>query len=402
MNKITIKPVESEELKVNVKTVPLNPVQIIGETTFSAYHSKVWAEGSDEEVAKLGGEHSSKGWSEVTKGIAEQAEQDISEQTAKSIEEIKEQENLSLTNITNQEQESLQNLRNQETDSIANIVEQEATSISNVIEQEQESVEKVETEGSEQVALATEQANIATTKAEESSVSADSAEIYKNRCEEIFQRIGTAIKIKGRVDRLEDLPMVGNLDGDAYLVGAEGLTSYPEYYWYQNHWEYLGTSGGGGTWGTITGDITTQTDLQDALSTKLENTALDDSSLTIKGNPSTAKYSVNIGNQSKAALSSVSVGNISTCEGNSSIAIGFNSKANYSNSIAVGAYTTCNGTNSIQIGHGGTNNENNSFYVGFSNSNYKLLDSTGKIPSDRIQDIYQEKLDITLLEGATI
>lgn len=275
MNKITIKPVESEELKVNVKTVPLNPVQVIGETTFNAYHSKIWAEGSDEEVAKLGGEHSSRGWSEVTKGIAEQAEQDISEQTAKSIEEIKEQENLSLTNITNQEQESLQNLRNQETDSIANIVEQEATSISNVIEQEQESVEKVETEGSEQVALAAEQANEAKLSEEnaeqyaESAMSSElAAEEYKNRCEEIFQRIGTAIKIKGRVDRLEDLPMVGNLDGDAYLVGAEGLDSYPEYYWYQNHWEFLGTSGGSGTWGTITGDITAQTDLKNALDSK--------------------------------------------------------------------------------------------------------------------------------------
>lgn len=98
-----------------------------------------------------------------------------------------------------------------------------------------------------------------------SETNAHNSEIY---CKEVIERIGTAIKIKGRVDLFENLPKTGNLDGDAYLVGLEGLESYPEYYWYQNHWEFLGTSGGGGAWGTITGDITAQTDLQNALDGK--------------------------------------------------------------------------------------------------------------------------------------
>lgn len=86
--KIKVDAVESEELKVNVKTVPLNPVQVIGETTFSAYHSKIWAEGSDEEVSKLGGEHSSKGWAGKAEEIAEQIEGDISDLRA-DVEQVK-------------------------------------------------------------------------------------------------------------------------------------------------------------------------------------------------------------------------------------------------------------------------------------------------------------------------
>lgn len=122
---------------------------------------------------------------------------------------------------------------------------------------------------------ATEKANIATQKAEEATTSANNAKTSETnakssetRCEEIFSRLGTAIKIKGRVDSLSDLPLSGNLDGDTYLVGEEGLDSYPEYYWYQDHWEFLGTSGTSLSWGLITGDITAQTDLQTALNSK--------------------------------------------------------------------------------------------------------------------------------------
>ena len=137
---------------------------------------------------------------------------------------------------------------------------------------------------------ATAQANISVSKSNEASESAikaktseTNAKSSETRCEEILSRLGTAIKIKGRVDSIGDLPLGDNLDGDTYLVGTEGLDSYPEYYWYQDHWEFLGTSGGGGTWGTITGDITAQSDLMDKLNTK-QNVLTAGSGIRISGN----------------------------------------------------------------------------------------------------------------------
>ena len=115
---------------------------------------------------------------------------------------------------------------------------------------------------------ATEQANIATTSANNAKTSETNAKSSEVRCEEILSRLGTAIKIKGRVNSLGDLPLSGNLDGDTYLIGKEGLDSYPEYYWYQDHWEFLGTSGTTLSWGLITGNIKAQTDLQTELDTK--------------------------------------------------------------------------------------------------------------------------------------
>lgn len=140
---------------------------------------------------------------------------------------------------------------------------------------------------------ATEQASIATTNANKAITSATNAKTSETnaktsetnakssetRCEEILSRLGTAIKIKGRVDSLDDLPLSGNLDGDAYLVGQEGLNSYPEYYWYQDHWEFLGTSETSLSWGLITGNISAQTDLQTALNGKLSTTGTADKAL---------------------------------------------------------------------------------------------------------------------------
>lgn len=132
-----------------------------------------------------------------------------------------------------------------------------------------------------QAVLATEQAKNAYTSAanakeyaNSASNSAENAKQSQVACESILNKLGTAIKIKGRVNSLNNLPMSGNLDGDAYLVGEDGLDAYPEYYWYLNHWEFLGTSGGGGTWGTITGDISAQEDLATALNNK-QNTIVD-------------------------------------------------------------------------------------------------------------------------------
>lgn len=122
---------------------------------------------------------------------------------------------------------------------------------------------------------ATEQANIAVANANKAVTSATNAKTSETnarssevRCEEILSRLGTVIKIKGRVDSVGDLPLGDNLDGDAYLVGGEGLDSYPEYYWYQDHWEFLGTTGTSLSWGLISGDISNQTDLQTALNNK--------------------------------------------------------------------------------------------------------------------------------------
>lgn len=99
-------------------------------------------------------------------------------------------------------------------------------------------------------------------------ISETNAKASENRCEDIFERLGTVIKIKGRVDTFEELPTIGNLDGDAYLVGVAGLTSYPEYYWFSDHWEYLGTSTDKIEWGTLQGNIAKQADLQQALDEK--------------------------------------------------------------------------------------------------------------------------------------
>ena len=118
-------------------------------------------------------------------------------------------------------------------------------------------------------------ANNAKDSANSASTSAENAKASQTACEDILNRLGSAIKIKGRVNSLEDLPAIGNLDGDAYLVGAEGLDAYPEYYWYLNHWEFLGTSNNGGTWGTIKGDISEQNDLQSALNAKQNKLTFD-------------------------------------------------------------------------------------------------------------------------------
>ena len=120
----------------------------------------------------------------------------------------------------------------------------------------------------EQASIAVTNANKAITSATNAKTSETNAKSSETRCEEILSRLGTTIKIKGRVDSLSDLPSSGNLDGDAYLVGEEGLDSYPEYYWYQDHWEFLGTSGTSLSWGLISGNIAAQTDLQAALDSK--------------------------------------------------------------------------------------------------------------------------------------
>lgn len=141
------------------------------------------------------------------------------------------------------------------------------TSEDNALSYKNSAMESSQT-ATEQASIAVTNANKAITSATNAKTSETNAKSSETRCEEILSRLGTTIKIKGRVDSLSDLPSSGNLDGDAYLVGEEGLDSYPEYYWYQDHWEFLGTSGTSLSWGLISGNIAAQTDLQTALDGK--------------------------------------------------------------------------------------------------------------------------------------
>ena len=140
------------------------------------------------------------------------------------------------------------------------------TSEDNVLSYKNSAMESSQT-ATEQASIATTSANKAITSATNAKTSETNAKSSETRCEEILSRLGTAIKIKGRVNSLGDLPLSGNLDGDTYLVGSEGLDSYPEYYWYQDHWEFMGTTTSL-TWGSIIGDITNQSDLQTELNKK--------------------------------------------------------------------------------------------------------------------------------------
>ena len=120
-------------------------------------------------------------------------------------------------------------------------------------------------------------------------------------CQDVLERLGTVIKIKGRVDGMDDLPSVGNLNGDAYLVGSAGLEEYAEYYWFENHWEFLGTTGTKLAWGIITGEISAQADLQSALNAQTSALSAQTSALNThtgnKSNPhGVTKAQVGLGN----------------------------------------------------------------------------------------------------------
>lgn len=104
--------------------------------------------------------------------------------------------------------------------------------------------------------------------AQAAKTSETNAKNSETACQDVLQRLGTVIKIKGRVDSIAELPLQDNLDGDAYLVGESGSDNFAEYFWFSDHWEFLGTTGTKLSWGNITGDIAAQTDLQQALSSQ--------------------------------------------------------------------------------------------------------------------------------------
>ena len=152
-------------------------------------------------------------------------------------------------------------------------------------------------------------------------------------------------------------------------------------------------------WGNITGTLSNQTDLSNALSDKqdtlvsgtniktvnntsllgsgdisvLQNTATGTNALTILGNASTYSGAVNIGYGSNGT-------------GQNAVAIGIYASAPSTSAIAIGYGASSSQSSAIQLGSG-TNSTPNTLNVGFSNANtnYQLLDgTTGLIPDARI------------------
>lgn len=95
-----------------------------------------------------------------------------------------------------------------------------------------------------------------------------SAKYYAEAAQDIYDRIGTVIKIIGRVDTVADLPLSGGTNGDCYLVGLQGATDFDEYYWLYDHWEFLGTTAVTLDFASIEGDPMDNTALANALNDK--------------------------------------------------------------------------------------------------------------------------------------
>ncbi len=121
--------------------------------------------------------------------------------------------------------------------------------------------------------------------------SENNAKTSEEVCQDVLERLGTVIKIKGRVDAVDNLPASGNLNGDAYLVGSAGGDNFAEYFWFSDHWEFLGTTGTKLAWGNITGEISAQTDLQEAFALKADAAAVN-ASLDLKADASAVESSL--------------------------------------------------------------------------------------------------------------
>lgn len=84
--------------QVIVVPTPINPVQIKGAIAYSAEHARIWAEGTDEQVEELGGEHSAKGWAESTgEEGREYTDQKVAEAKQEMTDEINRQSLLTLS-----------------------------------------------------------------------------------------------------------------------------------------------------------------------------------------------------------------------------------------------------------------------------------------------------------------
>lgn len=158
---------------------------------------------------------------------------------------------------------------------------------------------------------------------------------------------------------LTDVDLTGLADGQVLKYNSTA-----------QKWE--NSTAGGGTWGSITGTLSNQTDLQNALNSKLSNSGNGGNhSLGIMGTITSSRTEGTwIGYSSEAA--------------NWSTACGFQAKATGQTSIATGWNAKATSTNSIQIGYG-TNSTPNTLSIGFNNTSYTLLNGiTGLIPDARI------------------
>lgn len=138
--------------------------------------------------------------------------------------------------------------------------------------------------------------------------------------------------------------------------------------------------------------------------TGLINTATGTNSLTVLGTATSKSGSVNVGADSVASgANTVAMGYDSKAQSSGGIAIGTHSTVAASDSIAIGGGTSSNvaasatGTSSIAVGvlaktsapytiqlGKGTNSTSNTMNVGLSQSlNVQLLNSSGKVPTDR-------------------
>lgn len=175
-----------------------------------------------------------------------------------------------------------------------------------------------------------------------------------------------------------------------------------------------GTGGGGSgdaVWGSITGTLSDQTDLQTALNAKANSADLATVATTgaysdLSGTPTIPTTTDSVTQGSSAALTSggaytalssklentatgtnsLSIGGTATSAGNATnIGATSNVTGNYSTALGYGAGVTSGATRAIQIGEG-TNSTSNTLSIGFGANNYRLLDgSTGKIPNDRLR-----------------
>jgi hypothetical protein len=119
----------------------------------------------------------------------------------------------------------------------------------------------------------------------------------------------------------------------------------------------------------------------------IQNTAQHPNSVTVKGVAAEFDYSINIGTNSETqdAYGSA-IGALSKVIGSNGTAIGYNSKAE-ANSTAIGAGAKASGVGSIQLG-AGDNQGNNTMKVCLGSTNYALLDSNGRIPTDRLSLLF--------------
>ena len=148
------------------------------------------------------------------------------------------------------------------------------------------------------------------------------------------------------------------------------------------------------TWGNITGTLSDQTDLQNALDAKVTNNATGTKALAV-GNTSqsTAEGGVAVGYGARAnSTYATAVGKEARANNTNTTVIGKAAKATEARAIAIGSGAEANAQDAIAIK--GINNTANTFQV----YTYNLLDmSTGLIPDARISSNIARTTDIPSL-----